>query len=142
MPIEALAAIGLAGNIIQFISFSSELLVRTREIYYSASGSSKSHDDINIISNDLRSLSTAIEMEATTDSTLLTLARQCKSVAEELLEAISKLRVKGSIQGDKRWESFRKALQGLWKNPRLVEFESRLNGLRNQLMFSVITRSR
>ena len=54
---EALAAVGLAGNIVQFISFASETLSKSREIYLSASGTTEEYMDLKLISQDLLSFS-------------------------------------------------------------------------------------
>jgi hypothetical protein len=49
---EPLAAIGLAGNITQFVDFGLQLCRTMTQIYRSASGSTKQNDDIEILINN------------------------------------------------------------------------------------------
>ncbi len=54
---EALAAVSLAGNILQFLDFVGTAVSKTREIYTSATGTLKEHEDIGTVSRDLKSVS-------------------------------------------------------------------------------------
>jgi hypothetical protein len=53
---DALSALSLAGNIIQFIDFGSRLLSNARELYKSSVGSLATHDEIVLITTDLKTL--------------------------------------------------------------------------------------
>jgi hypothetical protein len=48
MAVDTVAAIGLAGNIVQFVDFSCKLFCQTQEIYSSASGTTS--DTANLLS--------------------------------------------------------------------------------------------
>ncbi|KAI4674294.1 uncharacterized protein J4E84_010669 [Alternaria hordeiaustralica] len=91
---EGLAAIGLAGNIIQFISFSFVLLSKSRELHQSASGALNEHVDLTIVSQDISALSTRITSNAASPSRLCDIAKRCNIIAEELLDAVSELQHK------------------------------------------------
>lgn len=144
--IEGLAAISLAGNIIQFISFSSVLLSRSREIYHSASGSSAENVDLETISENIKDLSTQIHSNANVSDRFRNIAVRCESVAKELLDAISKLqckaRAQGSQNGPTKWQSFRKSLRSLWEKERIEELRSRLDQLRDQVTMNLVSRTR
>ena len=51
---DPLAALSLAGNIIQFVDFGGRLLGGAGEIYRSADGSLKVHDELELVATDLR----------------------------------------------------------------------------------------
>ena len=92
MVLETFAAIGLAGNIVQFVHFTSTLLSETRELYRSTSGTSKKHRDLKTIADSLSQLSKKIKDDSTDDTGLSNLAEQCCQVAKDLLDTISLLR--------------------------------------------------
>lgn len=146
--IESLAAISLAGNIIQFISFSSELLSKSREIYHSASGISNENVDLKIISQDIGRFSDQILSDARSSGQFSNIASRCKIVAVELLNAIEALQPKskdqteGSQKAPTKWQSFRKALQSVWEKQRVEELKSRLDRLRDQVTTHMISNTR
>ncbi|KAJ4288662.1 hypothetical protein N0V90_011899 [Kalmusia sp. IMI 367209] len=103
MVLEALAAISLTGNIIQFVHFGFTLIRTTHDIHESGSSNTPETIELNIIAKHLeghiRNLETPRGSEITAentrqnnnDSSTLSLARQCQAVATELLSAIGKL---------------------------------------------------
>ena len=68
------------------------------------------------------------------DSVLAQLCSSCSEVADELLESMKYLGVKGKL---KRSESFRKALKALWGKEKLRSLEERLAGFRLELILHV-----
>jgi hypothetical protein len=144
--IEGLAAIGLAGNIVQFISFSFALVSKSTEIRQSASGLSNEIVDFNIISEDIRTFSRGLLSNAASSKRLSDIAKHCDTVAEELLEAISQLRdkqqVSGSGKGPTRWQSFRKALKCVWEKGHIDELKARLELLRDQVTMHLVSDTR
>jgi hypothetical protein len=79
---EALTAVGLASNVVQFIPLTCETLSKSREIYLSASGTTKEFDDIRIISQDLFSFKSHIESQKKAMPSLSDLAERCISIAD------------------------------------------------------------
>ncbi|KAF1973804.1 hypothetical protein BU23DRAFT_598687 [Bimuria novae-zelandiae CBS 107.79] len=134
---ESLAAIGLAGNIVQFVSFSYALIAKSKEIYQSTSGASNDYIDLETISTDIRDLSRNIVSKQSSSQQLCDIARSCNTVAGDLLHAISQLQHKqsapGSAKGPTKWQSFRKALKSVWAKPHIDELKSRLEMLRDQV---------
>lgn len=56
---DPLTALGLAGNIVQFIDFSCKILSDSYEIY--RAGSTSEHEEINFIATDLSTLADRIQ---------------------------------------------------------------------------------
>ena len=115
---ETLAAIGLASNILQFAEFAHKLLSTGNELYESASGASSKTLELEKIYGSLSNFSLNLEKSNAAqdfanlltprdteeylpelhDFTLRSLARDCKSVCDELLQLLNRLRV-----SDGRW---------------------------------------
>jgi hypothetical protein len=149
---EALTAVGLASNVVQFISFTCETLSKSREIYLSTSGTTKEFDDIRIISQDLFSFKSHIESQKKAMPSLSDLAERCISIADEIVRAIKQLEDKfapkeskpggAPTKSRKKWESFRQALHCVWDKQRVTDLERRLERLRDQLEFHLISANR
>ena len=132
---ESLAAISLAGNVLQFLNFTGAAISKTRQIHASTSGTLKEHDDLEGISTDLKDLTSRLQTSTEpVGSVLGQLCSSCSEVADELLKSLKYLGVKGKLR---RSESFRKALKALWGKEKLRSLEERLAGFRQELILHV-----
>ena len=132
---EALAAVSLAGNILQFLDFTSNAISKSRQIHASTSGSLKEHDDLQDLTLDLKGLSGRLQASAgPVDPVLEHLCIQCREVADEMLKALESLRVKGKCI---RIQSLRKTLKVLWGKEKLKVLEKRLAGFRQEFTLHV-----
>ncbi len=116
---DPVAAIGLAGTIVQFVDFSWKLLSETRDLYDSSTGVSADNDVLEKISKDLTNLNDALTAPSTAGAIpdrLRNLACQCKGAAEELFEVLDKIKIKGSRR---KWKSFMQALRSVWKKEQI-----------------------
>lgn len=130
---EGLAAVSLAGNILQFLDFVGTVVSKTREVYTSTTGGLREHEDIGIITKDLKGLNG--RLQTSTDPVLDKLCTRCSEVAEELLVALARLAVKGKHNA---YQSFRKTLKALWGKEKLRGLEDRLAGFRQELTLYII----
>ncbi|KAF2029738.1 hypothetical protein EK21DRAFT_100963 [Setomelanomma holmii] len=142
---ESLAAIGLAGNIVQFISFSSILISKSREIHKSASGVTSDTVDLKLISKDLRKFSSRVLSSNNSNGPYAEIATQCDEVAKTLLAAIKAIETKRSSSGPRdrpsKWQSFRKALKYVWLKDQIEDLKSRLEMLRGEMMMHMMSES-
>jgi len=139
---EGLAAIGLAGNIIQFISFSFVLVSKTKELHQSGSGALAKNVDLSIIAQDIRSFHSRLASNGHSPMRLFDTARRCDAIAGELLDAVTKLQHKhGPASGNAptRWQSFRRALKSLWGEAHVEELKARLSALRDQVTMHLVS---
>jgi NACHT domain len=134
---EILTAIGLAGNIIQFVDFGGKLVSKTAEIYKSGTGALIENVDIETATNDLILLSTKLHDSAHSagDTALKKLCQSCGDVAQQLLLALDKVKANGKHQ---KWKSFRKALQSVWNKEDIAALEQRLARYRDELNFRIV----
>ena len=139
---ESLAAIGLAGNIVQFVSFTFVLISKTRELQESASGTLNENVDLNIIAQDIRTFTSRISSNVHPAMRLSDVARRCDAIACELLDAITKLQHKhrqGSGKVPTRWQTFRQALKSVWGKAHIEELMTRLERLRDQVTMHLVS---
>lgn len=146
MGVDALAAIGLAGNIVQFVDFSIKLFSQSREIYVSGAETTAANNDLEKITQSLKefsdrfsnssepgNLSTAgISWE---EQELYSVSQECRSTADFLLSTLQKLKRRG---GNVKWSSFRQALGVMWKKSKIDQTVSRLNAFRDQLSLCLL----
>ncbi len=143
MVLDPLSAIGLAGNVITFVEFGCSLLSKSREIYVSASGSTSENDQLEIIAMDLRQHTAKLrppdDRRQIDDEAFVKLLDSCHQAAEEFLDVIQQLKVKGT---HRRWHSFRKAVASVWAKDKLSAMQSRLDSLRGGVVLHVMSCTR
>ncbi|KAJ4335569.1 hypothetical protein N0V95_008865 [Ascochyta clinopodiicola] len=129
---EGLAAVSLAGNILQFIHCTRGILRTSREIL--ASGTKAGYLDLEIVTKDLRSRADGIpapqltdrEIKAQDKDSLEVLSLQCKKVADELLTVLARLKLD---QEKTKWTSFVQALQTQWHDSEIEALRDRLTAI-------------
>ncbi|KAH7390642.1 hypothetical protein BKA66DRAFT_580795 [Pyrenochaeta sp. MPI-SDFR-AT-0127] len=136
MPLEALAAVGLASNIVQFFDFLCKLFAEIGEIHSSATGLSETNADIETIAGDLKRLITRLSSVTTpsgsvTGQQLKVLADKITAVVDDLLGAIAEFKVNKPCG---KWKSFVHAVhQRLGKVQKVEKIGSKLGKLQEQL---------
>lgn len=128
---ETLAALSLAGNIVQFIEFGCRLFTKSQELHGSAIGVAAEDDRLAIIAGSLRNISQDLEGTSPSPgglspeaSDLEELVDECKRVANELLGALDKLK---STNAGNTWKYFRDSLKRVWEEERINSVAQRLN---------------
>lgn len=153
---DPLTALGLAANVVQFVSFASKLLSASNEIYTSGKVCSSKVSTLETIYEQLQNLSSSLELSSRKDSTLMLvegtsdfvkhvfaineLSRACKEDCDRLLEVIRKLR---GVEGTRnRWQSFKLALKTMWKGIEISDLEQRLHYMQTTLTVQVCSLTR
>lgn len=131
MVLDSLSAIGLAGNIVQFVDFSFKLVTETRNIYHSATGKTTDNVLLSAIADDIQKLSDRLEtsQSARTSASiarLQSLAVEAQEVAEELLKAVSLLR---ASKPQSKWSSFKVALAQVYNGEKIRSLTSQITKL-------------
>lgn len=143
MVLESLAAVGLAGNIVQFITFACDLFSTTASIYRSHGNSALGFQDIENVTRNLQERCKNISSPPMPEDpqyalqchqSLLDLAGNCEMAANDLLSAVQRLKAKRS---NSKWSSFKAALATIWKESKINEMERRLDSYRQQLIFEL-----
>jgi hypothetical protein len=145
---EALAAVGVAGNVLQFLDFGQKLVTTCTEIYLSTSGSLKANDDsemllrefaesIDNLSSDLSRYQDALNdtVQQVGGSPMKVTVDGCRSLAQDLIKRFERLRGEGNLG---RWKSLVKGVKCMWKAKELQELQKRLTQHRSQLEWHVL----
>jgi hypothetical protein len=128
---EALLAVGLASNVVQFADFASRLVASARNLYLSANGKSAPNEELELLTRNLRALAETENLKQLAKNTQFDsfipsstalgsgdakvwkqLSLQCRILADELLELLKSLEVKGNHASI---ESVYRALRTVWK---------------------------
>lgn len=146
MVLEALAAISLAGNIVQFIDCTCKLFNGTIKIYRSRVGATNETQDIEDATQRLQHLCSNLSSNSPTtvnntsmaqnEATIQQLARECEVAAREILTALESIKAQDPTS---KWDSFRAALATVWKEPQILAMQRRLDSYRLQLVLQMQT---
>ncbi|KAK8855235.1 nacht nucleoside triphosphatase [Apiospora arundinis] len=140
---EALAAIGLASNILQFIEFGVTLVSESYEIHQSISGTTKEFDDLEHMCEYVGRLGADLEKapplrdnsvrsSIRAEDDLLQLARKCQKTTEALHSDLKTLHLDGHHRG--KGASFRRALKVSLGRSRIKTLEKDVEKCRIDLM--------
>lgn len=137
---EPLSTFGLVVNILQVIDFSATLIREAHEVHQSSTGQTVEHAELHTISQNLFQLCDGVPASLGNQLTsqfgpmshqICEVAKGAKQVAEELMVAVDKLRLKEGPQ--RSWRSLRQALITLWNKDKIEKLQKRLGELRSQL---------
>jgi hypothetical protein len=142
--LDPLTALGLAGNIITFVDYSTKVLSRGRELYESATGSTEENEELESLTRNLKDLvdrtrrkpsvvpqQSISSISITREKVLDGLSQQCNQVAGELLKILNSIKVKGDGRTRK---SVIQAVRTLWKQDQIDSLHGRLDRISKQLI--------
>lgn len=140
---EALAAIGVASAVVQFVDFGSKVFFKSVELYKSTTGSLCSNVELSSVVEDLSQISAGLartvdlrQEQLTNDELALNkLALQCNMLANELTSDLQRLIVKNPNQ---KWETLYTAIKAVWKEKKIQETQQRLSMFRSQLTIHLV----
>ena len=152
---DPLTALGAAANIVQFVSFTSSLISKTRDISCSTTGRPSDiltletvYSHFQRLSTDLttssisqygyalESWSSSVELE-NHFSAIKDLWLMCKTDCDKLLGIVKKLISTG--KPNNLWKSFKMALQTEWKSDEIADLEERLHRTQSTLTLHICT---
>jgi hypothetical protein len=133
---DPFVALGLAGNIIQFIDFATKIIHAAADIRSSAAGVAK--DDNDIITSTTRletflsrfELSKAASRLSDEEIELNVIASECKKMSEDLLKSVKELQASDPMS---KRQSLGAALKSAWKKPEKDRMERRLENCKSTL---------
>ena len=153
---DPLTALGISASVAQFVSFASELISKSKEIYVSAKGCTSKVLTLESLYEQLQSLSSCLEASSRKDPRLTALEKQpdfvkhvfsinelsllCKNDCDKLLEALRKLQ--GGNGPKNRWQSFKVALKTVWKSNEIADLEQRLHHIQATLTLRICSLTR
>ena len=139
MVLDPFTAIGLAGNIFQFVDYCTGLINSSYEIYNSNDGNSKHNAHVEKIAIRVLELNRSLGAPKLNpvrkyERELQVLREECGQDAQDLLNLIESLRAK---KNDK-WSSFRQAMRSPWQKDKVSTLEKRLSDHRSTISSYIV----
>ncbi|MCJ1437265.1 hypothetical protein MMC27_006651 [Xylographa pallens] len=138
--VDPFTALSLAGTVVQFVDYGSKLIKEGSELYHSAGGALPVNAELEKITVNLKEITKKLESSARTDTgstgdtketgALRSLAESCSEAADELLNVLEDLKVKGT---NRQWQSLRQALRSSHKKDEIRKIEKKLDKLQQML---------
>ncbi|RFU79029.1 hypothetical protein TARUN_3158 [Trichoderma arundinaceum] len=144
---DALGAISLAGNVVQFVEYAIIAVAKAAEIFNSADGRLREDAELELIVNDVKSSFQSVHPSEDTgnkvsvsDKDLNHLIEKCDLVADDIMTILEtcRLKVKQTRATTDFFQAFGKASKSLSKQPELRELRGRLFTLRDQVSTHLI----
>jgi len=144
---EALAALGVAGTVVQFVDFSSKLISKGNEYHRSVSGALVEHTELRAIAENMAVLSAGLDKSMNTirstkraimspeERSLQNVVEDCRKIALEFIEVLDRFTISGTSQ---RWKSFRQAFKTMWNKEKIEDTLRKLNMAREQLVINLL----
>ncbi|KAH8663414.1 hypothetical protein BGZ60DRAFT_67197 [Tricladium varicosporioides] len=149
--LDPFTALGVAGNIVQFVDFSTKLISKSHKIYKSAEGALMENQDLEAIALNLNRLSEKLRTDMSRHLLpplragmklpnytpknrdkieLGAINAKCTTVATDLLSILRMFKVQGK---NSKWKSFKMALKTVWDDDQIQDALSKLEQCRKQL---------
>lgn len=137
---DPLSAIGLAGNIVAFLDFSSKLVSGTYEIYSSNATMTDEHADLAKVIEDVHAVTRRLTYSAgpaVTDDeiALLGLINKCRELSGDLVRSLQRLQAK---RPKSKLESFRVAWRAMREKEKFESLEKRIDRYRRQILDRIV----
>lgn len=129
--LDPLTALGIAGNVVQFVDFASKLFNESVEVYHSASGSSSSVRTLATVSAELSALSKSFAPEDLKPLGLSDVATQCSDIAKEIQSLVDRLTLKKPSKG--LWPNFTVALKTVRSKGQIAVLMGRVDSVQLKL---------
>ena len=130
---DPFTALGVVGNILQFVDFAFKLVSDSRAIYKSSKGISADHEVLETITNDVYRLSDGLTEGAYDEVNRL--VRHSKDLAQEILSTLEELKTRGPPG---KLESFVQALKEMRRKDKIQKLAGQLDRLQGQLSTHLI----
>ncbi|KAI4643296.1 uncharacterized protein J4E79_011236 [Alternaria viburni] len=140
---EALTAIGLIANIVQFVDLGAKLIGSAKEIHDSTSGMTMENKSLEEVTIEMRDLTWRLKLPITDSNSqdqqaLRRLAQECRELSEQILHLLKKI---APGKPNSTLGTLRSAIKNIKYNDEKKELEERLAHCRSQLhlQFSKLT---
>ena len=143
MVLDPFSALGLAGNVVQFVDFGTKLFSEAAELYHSVDGTLQVNAQLEAITEDLSILSAELGSASFYEAqplsadvkNLMNLALSCEELADELLLVLTKLKVSSD---HKKWKCLRQAFASAWKGKKIKAYMAKLDRFRSQMTVHLV----
>lgn len=145
--LDPMAALSLAGNIVQFLDFSINLVGKAHEVHKSVDGTLTEYLDAEVVAQRIRKLQSKLRIDQMRNTSydreieglLEELCSRCDETAKELLNILEALKVQGKKT---TWKSMRHAIKSVRGKGAVLEISGRLDNFRDLLQTTILVELR
>lgn len=145
---DPLTALSLAVNVVQCVDWSRQIVCKAKELYRSASGTSRDISEQETVTHRLKDLIDRVKdlqpriQPKNRSPNLDRICTECISISDELLRRLQRLKVPQNAVEGRLWKSFRQALKSVWSKNAIDGIASRLSSLRDEMTTEIIVITR
>lgn len=139
---ESLAALSLAGTVVQFVEFATKVAKGSHEIFQSAQGFTIEHEQFRALTEDLQEICDELQKPIPGDQLtsweekhLKSLAEECAAECKRLQDVLSELRVK---ERGKRWKGLVAAVKAIGKEKAILDIQNRLETFKSTISLRLV----
>ncbi|KAF4637857.1 hypothetical protein G7Y89_g210 [Cudoniella acicularis] len=141
--LDPLTALGVVGNIVQFLDFSIGLVGKAKDIYKSVDSSLAENLDVEKVVETVKILQSRLctenkarpEYDSEMEGLLEGLCSSCGATAQELLAVLETMKIKGKKTA---WKSMRQAIKAIKGEEVVLEITKRLAHFREVLEMTIL----
>jgi hypothetical protein len=132
---DPLTAVSLAGTIVQFVDYSTKLLLSGRDLYRSSSGKLEPNEELELVTTDLVAVCDKLRHQGNLGPDFEKVCGEANKVARELLRRLDRLKVTKGPGMDKprKWETLQQAFAIAWSKDDVEELVDRLSKIREAI---------
>ena len=143
MVLEALAAVSLAGAVVQFVQFTTSLASKSNEFHKSVDGTIKEHIEVREYAEHYSRLSQRLKTATQVSSILLSdyeaallaVANRSLSKCQEIMQVLDRLQ---QSKHKKSFSSLRAALKAVWNEEKVESCFQELRLVREELVVHLL----
>jgi len=147
---DPISALSLSAAILQFVDFSSKIIVATYNIYQSTDGTKRENFELAQLTSTLHEFQSRLAAPRTPprdhnvdQKALEGLAARCRDIAAELIKLLDDLKVTSTDKGlHHTWESIRSGCRTVWKKEKIARYEKLLRDLSVQVNGRLLSMTR
>jgi hypothetical protein len=140
---DPLTAIGLAGNLLQFIELATKIISKGNRIRQSADGLLEEYHDLEIVTRDLLVLQAKLKpvpdaadnFHSDEDREMNDLLDASNELASKLLTRLNMAKAQGRYRG---WKSLRQALKSVTSKDEVEDMARRLSTFRDEFQTRIL----
>lgn len=141
---EAVAALGLAANILRVLEYGSKFVSTAWKIWKSGKYA-ESFSGLQSLSENLKSVANDIDpaQEDTSDTcttserAIFDTATECRKVTHEILESLESIDLGDAATSRRKRDAARVTFKLIWKSDEIKGLESRLESMKSQLTLNL-----
>ena len=133
---DPITALGIAGNVVQFIDFGLKAVSKARKIHASSTGSLVENVNLTFLAEDIAVVTAKLSIvTGSGNGNLDDICKRCVEAANELLGALKRMHASGEKS---KWRSARQALNAMWGRAKVEELRRKLEMWRDEIQFHVL----